>query len=177
MTMLTLFADASFCPKTGAAGWGSWAIKDGWPKGLFHGGALRREIKSSNEAELCGLASALWVHDKAGNLGDVTAFILQCDNTVALGTILSLIPQAGHVSSKKRATNAQIAARKNGIKPIEHEAIEAITGIVAGRPIWLKHVKGHNGNSDGRSWVNNQCDDAARRHMRARRQEILEAMA
>lgn len=176
MTMLTLFADASFCPKTGAAGWGSWAIKDGWPKGLFHGGAIRRTIKSSNEAELCGLASALWAHDKAGNLDDVTSFVLQCDNTVALGAIVARIPTALLVH-KNRATNAYINHKRTNYQPIEIEAVEAMAKIIGVRQVWVKHVKGHSGTGDGRSWVNTQCDDAAKRHMRARRQEILEATA
>lgn len=168
--MLTLFADASFCPKTGAAGWGSWAIKDGWPKGKFLGGPIRRELSTSNTAELCGIAAALWKHDQDGDLEGVTALMLQCDNVTALGYILAALPQAS-VRRLKNQRNAPIGLARTQNK-LHLEALDAIRKAGHGRRIFLRHVKGHNGTDDGRSWVNTQCDAEARRHMEARRVEL-----
>lgn len=168
--MLTLFADASFCPRTGAAGWGSWAIKDGWPRGKCLGGPLRRKMTSSTTAELCGLASALWLHNKANELDDVDLFMLQCDNVTALGYILGKLPKVG-VRRLKGVRQAQITHSYTTNK-LCLEALDAISSIVGDRQINLRHVKGHNGTGDGRSWVNTQCDEEARRHMLARRVEL-----
>jgi ribonuclease HI len=168
--MLTLFADASFCPKTGAAGWGSWAIRDGWPKGKFHGGAFRRELRNANEAELCGLASALWMHNRGGDLAEVDTFMLQCDNMVALETIRQ---HCGGIFRKAKGIRLPPPnIRKTKLSAIEHEAVKAISEIANARSILLRHVKGHNGTDDGRSWVNTQCDTTAKLHMKARRREL-----
>lgn len=172
--MLTLFADASFCPRTGAAGWGSWAIKDGWQRGKFLGGPLRRPMKSSTTAELCGLASALWMHDRAKELDDVNIFMLQCDNITALGYILAKLPRTS-VRQLKGARQANIIPSHTDVK-LHLEALDAIREIVGDRQINLRHVKGHNGTNDGRSWVNTQCDEEGRRHMQARRLELSAAV-
>ncbi len=173
--MLTLFADASFCPKTGAAGWGSWAIRDGWPKGKFLGGVFRREITTSNTAELCGIASALWQHNKDGDLEGVKTLMLQCDNIVALGCIMRHV-RGAYVKNLPGKKNVFIhpAPKMNG--KLNMEAVEAIKTIVDGRSVMLRHIKGHNGTGDGRSWVNSQCDAEARRHMQARRKELEAAV-
>lgn len=168
--LLTLFADASFCPKTGAAGWGSWAMRDGWSKGKFLGGPLRRAMTTSNTAELCGLASALWKHDKDGDLAGIQIFMLQCDNVVALGYIMSRLSNATArpLDGVRQATIPRSFTRNK----LCLEALAAIEQIVGDRRVLLRHVKGHNGTDDGRSWVNTQCDAEARRHMVARRREL-----
>ncbi len=173
--LLTLFADASFCPKSRAAGWGAWAIRDGWPAGRFMGGAFRREIHNSTEAELCGLASAIWHLEQNALLSEVGAFILQCDNVAALGTIGHRLPGA-RWSAQCDARDVAAHFRKSKLRPLEDEAIQAIRQVVLARPVWLRHVKGHVSGT-GRNWVNQKCDDEARRHMLARRLELAGAAA
>ena len=56
---LTLFVDASFCHRTHAAGYGAWAKKATFEKGLIFGGPLPRGIRNAGEAELGGIALAL----------------------------------------------------------------------------------------------------------------------
>lgn len=174
-TLVTIFADASFCPKTGAAGWGAWAIRDGWGKGRFMGGPIRRQIRNSTEAEICGLASA--VHDlhRAKLLADVEAFILQCDNVAALGSIHHRVPWARWAKSCD-ARDVAAHFRKTKLRDIEAEAIDAIKQITFGHAVWLRHVKGHVSGT-GRNWVNQQCDAEAGRHMRAMRLELAGAAA
>jgi ribonuclease HI len=168
--MITIFADASFCPKTGAAGWGSWAIRDGWQRGKFHGGPLRREISSSNTAELCGIASALWKHNRDGDLDEVKSFMLQCDNVTALGFILGKISHA-RPSRLKGERNAPVTRALTNNK-LCLEALTVIKDIVGKRGVLVRHVKGHSGTNTGRAWVNHQCDREARRHMEAMRSEM-----
>src|SRR5262245_1015771 len=78
--LVAIFADASFCPKSGAVGWGAWAKRDTWGRGKFMGGPIRREIRNSTEAELCGIAAAIWQLNSEGLITDAAAFVVQCDN-------------------------------------------------------------------------------------------------
>jgi len=175
MTMLTLFADASHCNKTQAAGWGSWAIKDGWPRGQFNGGPIRRLVPNSTTAEICGLASALYAHHKAGDLEDVGVFMLQCDNTAALRAIAGRVNRSGWSASKDSRDVQIIGGTKHTSRvSLEIEALNAIRDIVGDTFVWLRHVKGHS-NGTGRSWVNQQCDNEAKRHMLVRRRELEQA--
>lgn len=167
---ITIFADASFCPKTRAAGWGAWAKRDGWQAGRFFGGPLRREITNSTQAEVCAMASALWRLNQDALIADAHTFVIQCDNVAALAAIRRL-PNSGWTRSDDRR-DADLAVRRGELAPIEQEAVEAIETIAQGRPIWLRHVKGHVSGT-GRNWVNRQCDAEARRHMQAVRAERL----
>lgn len=173
--LMTIFADASFCPKTGAAGWGAWAIRDGWGKGRLMGGPFRRTIRNSTEAEICGLASAIHDLDRADALGEVEAFILQCDNVAAPGTIFHRVPWARWAKSCD-ARDVAAHFRKSKLQGVEAEAVDAVKNLTLGRAVWLRHVKGHVSGT-GRNWVNQQCDDEARRHMQAMRLEIAVAAA
>jgi len=177
-TLITIFADASFCPKSKAAGWGAWAMRDGWQRGRFMGGVVRTSVRNSTEAELCGLAAAMLHLDTERMLSDVEAFILQCDNTAALGAIAQL-PTAkwSHSSSERDSREVQ---RRIVCAPVERQAIDEIRMVTLARPIWLRHVKGHahgQPNTSGRHWVNQQCDNQARRHMLERRRELAGAAA
>ena len=53
---LTHFVDACFCHRTHAAGYGAWAKKAAFEKGLIFGGPLPRGISNAGEAELGGIA-------------------------------------------------------------------------------------------------------------------------
>lgn len=174
---ITVFADASFCPKTRASGWGAWAKRNDWQFGRFAGGPFRRDISDASQAELCGLASALYHFDRSGALVDVTKVMLQCDSTHALGYILANV--VGSYAEKPKgeggvAVRPRIHRGKTGerspLKPIEKEALAAIRKIAKGRTLSVRHVKGHR-EGDGRNWVNEQCDAEARRHMQAMRVE------
>lgn len=79
---MTLFVDSSFCHKTGAGGWGGWAVRDDWQRGQFSGGPIRlREhaVDSSNTAEIAGIALALWRLHAGDALKGVTEILIQCD--------------------------------------------------------------------------------------------------
>lgn len=168
--MITIFADASLCPSTGAAGWGAWAIRDGWGRGLIMGGPIRRNIAASTVAEMCALAAALHQLETEGRLTDVKSFMLQSDSTEALGRFLQHLPNA-RISQHKAVRQPTISPQTNTNK-VGREAIDAVKKITFGKQVWLRHVKGHNGPEDGRSWVNETCDAQAKKFMRALRSEI-----
>lgn len=173
--LLTLFADASFCPKTRAAGWGAWAKKDGWQFGRFSGGPMRRPFQTSNAAELCGIASALHDLDAAGALDDVSTVIIQCDNIVALGMILSHVARS-RTASRKGARDVDIKpVRWARVDELSRQAITSIRRTTQGKTIWLRHVRGHQTDESGRSWINEQCDAEAKRHMNTVRDGIRAA--
>lgn len=168
-TSITIFADASFCPKTRAAGWGAWAKRDGWQAGRFFGGPLRRELASANQAELCALASVVWQLERDGALTDVNSFMLQSDCLAALAAV-SVLPASFWTDSGEKSDSALRPRPPRKLSPVEREGLEAIRSASVGRRIYLRHVKGHRAGT-ARSWVNNQCDAEARRHMRAMRAE------
>lgn len=171
---LTLFTDASHCLKTMSAGWGAWAIRDDWGKSDIFGAQIPIAISSVNDAETYALSAALELLHRRGDLQEVDKFSLQCDNVHALGVFLAHVPSAR--LSHNKATKAHIPTIR---KPtmLQLECARKVRDLVANRPIFLKHVKGHAGTT-GRSWVNGQCDALAGRYMREvrkMRQERIDA--
>lgn len=170
---LTLFVDASFCPNTKAAGWGSWSKRDGWDRGRFDGGQLVCPLNNSTAAELCGIACAVWALHAGGHLLGVSVMMIQCDNIIALGLMQSVLPQGkASGSGNARDTQSLPAPRLAKLGKSEHEALEVIRMALADVPVYLRHVKGHSNDDTGRSWVNTQCDAEARRHMEKRRRNL-----
>lgn len=168
---MTLFVDASFCPKTLAAGWGSWAIRDDWSKGRNRGGPLntKHPVTSSNAAEIAGIGASLWQHSQLGDLQGLSSLMIQCDNTAALGFIATKIPRA--VRSGKQL----FSKAKWGDDPLISAVMATVCETLAGVPlIDLRHVKGHSGLDDGRSWVNRKCDSEAKKNMILQRKRLLE---
>lgn len=172
---MTIFADASWCPTSQAAGWGAWAIRDGWRAGRIIGGPIRRPVANSTEAEVCGIASAIWRLCKDGVLEDVEAFVVQCDNVAALATFGQQMRTA-QWASRRDDRDVAHHTRKTPLTALEREAVKHVRLILNERPLWLRHVKGHTSGT-GRNWVNQQCDDEARQHMLSRRQELQKAAA
>lgn len=168
---MTLFVDASFCPNSLAAGWGSWAKRDDWDKGRYRGSALRTRnpITSSNAAEIAGIGMSLWQHQQLGDLQGLTGLMIQCDNVAALGFISTAIPRA------VRSGSQRLQPLEWGDDPLVAEVMEVIEASLVGVPaIGLRHVKAHTKNRDGRSWVNRRCDAIARKGMISRRKELIE---
>lgn len=171
---MTLFADASLCSRTGAAGWGSWAIRDDWGRGKFQGGPIKShlKIKASNNAEIAGIALALWYHWKAGDLVGVNSILIQCDNVTALGYICQKIRRTTVSVAKVNRHHPRIKATGFNDE-LTIAALQTIADTLKEIPnVAVRHVKGHSGAGDGRSWVNERCDSEARRHMQARRKEL-----
>lgn len=168
---MTLFVDASFCSKTEASGWGSWAIRDEWKRGRFRGGPLntRLPIRNSNAAEVAGIGMSLWQHSMLGDLQGLTSILIQCDNVAALGYIYTAIPRA------IRSGQLPISKANWRTDELVGEVTHTIAELLSGVPqIGLRHVKAHTKNDDGRSWVNRRCDAEAKKNMFLQRKRLYE---
>ena len=168
---MTLFADASYDSRSRAAGWGSWAIRDGWERGRFQGGRIELRdapVDGSNIAELAALALALWKHRAQGDLDGLESIMLQSDSVTALSLIRNKIPGAVVVMTG----GVRVGGKASSRHPSAPIILDTIKMLVGDCRLLLKHVKGHTAKTDGRSWVNRHCDSEARRHMIAMRKEL-----
>jgi hypothetical protein len=89
---LTLFVDASFCHRTHAAGYGAWAKKATFAKGLIFGGRLPPGISNAGEAELGGIALALRYLLEQENLAGLDRLMAQSDSLRSLQLIARALP-------------------------------------------------------------------------------------
>lgn len=173
---VTIFTDASFHDRTGAAGWGAW-LKSGPGAGATIGGQMKGTITDSTHAELNAIANAL----VAARLMNVLrgSVLVQCDSLNALGCIRKVWP--GTLDNPAPG-GLPVPARRKAPALNLRPAAEVIVTVVreAGIILTVRHVRGHRA-GDGRAWVNRECDRIARKHMQARlatvRAEAREARA
>lgn len=178
---MTLFADASLCPETGAGGWGAWMKRDDWGRGMILGGQLACPLKSSTTAELCGIACGLWHARDRGYLIGIVHLMIQCDNLSALGLLRIPLPEAKMAPSGDKTDTQWLAPVKKGaydrLTDTEKQALEVVKGALYNPlcAVSLRHVKGHGTGETGRSWVNEQCDAEAYRQMTSLRKQLRRA--
>ncbi len=161
---MTIFADASFCPNTGAGGWGAWIKADG--PSIVVGGPLKGRVPGNNTAELYALARAV-MEAGARRLFEVADVVmLQSDSLYALGHLMNIGGQDRPAPDGARAAPLEAP-------PTHYEgvALERIKSLIGERPLLVRHVKGHK-SGGGRQWVNRECDRLARDAMRMRRAEL-----
>lgn len=147
---ITINTDASFCPKTNAAGWAFFIICN--------------EFK----VELSGTfkATPFDCHDAETKcIGQAIHWLINFERTPLSKTI---IINTDSKYSIHRITNKRtpVATKINGflqklIKQTECKKFE------------FRYVKAHNGTPDGRSFVNDWCDKAAKSEMYKQRQKFL----
>jgi ribonuclease HI len=168
--LVTLFCDVSFCPNTGAAGYGAWFRTDDMEKGEFFGESVPVSCSSSNDAEFWGCCLAIRHVFKL--LGDkATTVVLQCDNIAALSWMREFHPNAAAVG-EHHGTH-EIPPPPKVYPKAMSTAVAVVRAMKPSVRIWLKHVKGHDKKSkSARSWVNKQCDALAREYMASRRGPI-----
>jgi ribonuclease HI len=154
--LVTVFSDASWCPRTRVGGWGAWAKSERVQWGVQFSGAFRRLAYSSNEAEImaaaCALASTL--RSEVAAEGDTILF--EIDNEHALRLVTHDAPTG-------------LRARSD----LEKEAIEVLLELKVRHALTFKtrHVKGHSGRERrDRFGVNELCDRLAKKHMLEARQ-------
>lgn len=168
---LTLFADASFCAQTGAAGWGAWAKADGWPEGKTFGGQFRKRQTSNNTAELSACANALHVVLNHEDTSGVRQILLQSDNQRALALLIGagLAEASGWCPAKKKI------GAGSGMTPGPDEvvALGIVKDVLPDKTkLHVRYVPGHRPGG-GRAWVNRACDMLAKQHMRAMRKSMV----
>jgi len=144
MSFATVITDASFCPKTTAAGWAAWIRIDGTPHPIRRYGAFKEPVKSSRDAEMLAAINGLFI---AKSLG-VTRALIQTD-------CLAVVHMFDGTTVNKQIKDTFNRAR----------AKANVLGIRAS----AKHVRGHSTDTASRSWVNRWCDEMAGREMRIQR--------
>lgn len=168
--LLTLFTDASHCPRTLATGWGAWAKADGWAAGAKFSGTVAETAANSGEAELWGVACALEHGAEAGWLAGTPTVMVQCD---ALRPLDLLVHHMG-ARPQNHEDSFQLSGRGGGyrvVSPSEHRALVRLRLVLEERTVLVRHVRGHQ-QGGTRQWVNNWCHSAAIRHMRQERQRV-----
>lgn len=141
----TVIVDASFCPKTGAAGWATWIRADVSPVAIKRAAAFKAPLASSGEAEVKAAVNALTFVPK-----QTTNVLLQSD-------------YMGLVDAISQPKSVRGAAFRLLLEEHGHTWFT----------LRARHVKGHHLDGTARSWVNDWCDTQAKHHMRAQRSLLL----
>ena len=165
---LTLFVDASFCHRTHAAGYGAWAKKAAFEKGLIFGGPLPQGISNAGEAELGGIALALRYLLEQQHLAELDRLMVQSDSLRSLQLISQVLPG---VRIANHAEAAPVTKAQLQPSAMEAKALEAIGARVSELDLLVRHVRGHK-RGQQRQWVNRMCDAEARRQMLAERARL-----
>lgn len=150
--LVSVFADASYCHDTGAAGWGGWAKSD---RGrVYNGGPLKDVYRSVALAELAAVANALEMAVQSGVAPTGCHVLVQTDND----QVVRYLNGEGHA---------------NGMEPrrLFERVRNIIRYVLKDHDITLsaRHVRGHQGTAVPRNAVNEMCDKKARQGMRAAR--------
>jgi hypothetical protein len=149
---ITLFADASFCPDTKAAGIAIWA-RDAYNH-RRRSKALTFAVDNAAQAEGIALGTAILFVLREFSYQPGDRISIQSDCLAALDLF------AETPKRKKPLPGCEAALRSRVLQEVQR----------AGVTLCPKHVKGHEGTKNARSAVNTWCDEQARSRMREARQ-------
>lgn len=150
MEFLTIYTDASICPKTKVGGWACW-MKFGPRQKLTYAKPFRELVHDSTEAEMKAIANALAIAVKHFS-PENCVIVITTDSQNAIGRI-----------TRKRVKG----------KPHLQQLTEVIHSLVPPTcEIRMKKVKAHSKGDGRRSYVNGIVDKAARREMRLHRDSL-----
>lgn len=146
MIWATSITDASFDSNTKAAAWAAWIRVDGRSTTIKEHGLFKIPIQDANHAELYAALNGIWL---AVNVGRAQVVLAQTDSMAVCHAIW------GKHRIYTDILKAQLQA----------------TGL-SGINLKARHVPGHSGGKDARSWVNEWCDTKAGLAMREQRKSI-----
>lgn len=159
---VTLITDASYRLKEqDVAGWGCWAKGDN-RQSIQGGGAIAEFPPSTMAAEICAIANGLALLVSSGYFVKTDKrILLQSDSVMALQALRMV---RGSIAVNNHKDSARIGVRKKPLDDISAAEINKILTICDERNllIQIRHVRGHQQNTNGRSWVNNLCDRLAK---------------
>lgn len=151
--IITIYTDASLCPKTGAAGWACWIKYRGAT--LEASGQFEELIFTSMEAELKAIVNGVCM---ARNNYALPADVIFCVVTDCRQAIE--IAEGNTPDTKK--------GRKN--QPALWACYDDLVALVPNMSkFYVKWVKAHSNKDGRRSYVNNLVDALAKKQMRVRR--------
>lgn len=170
---VTIFSDASICPKTMSGGWAGW-IKSN--RGVLEvDGMLKARLLDTTIAEAMAALNCICYAIGKDMIREGDVVVLATDNDNVLNVL------TGKTRRKFRLKDA----RKRGWTPKElriyvkqnNDHIDRIAAIFdrkimeIGFDLKWNHVKGHRGKVDRRAAVNHGCDLRARAAMRKSRKQ------
>jgi ribonuclease HI len=151
MYAATVLVDASWCPDTGAAGYGYWIASD---RGKIGGGhPMKGKLSSSNIAEMQAVCSALFIVQQIGYLLPTERVLIQTDSEAAIQAFM-----------KKREVSIDC----------EKHAVKVYQNLSRGIEVNFRHIKGHTSRGEPRYLSNKHCDRQAKRAMAQARKELHE---
>lgn len=150
---VTIIADASWCPQTHVAGYGFWIASDRGKQG--GSGAMRNTVVNNNAAEMMALINGLHHACKTGLVQACDAVLLQTDCQAAIHALVNAETRK-HISK----TELELVAY---FKELQDRV---------GFNVEFRHVKGHTDGKQPRLFINNKCDEFARKAMRKARHEF-----
>lgn len=171
---ITIFVDASWCPRTFAGGVGAWVKKEGWGRGYTLGAPLPNKTPSSSSAELLGIHQVIKFLHEQGDLRDVDWLVLQCDNTNALAAVMrwGKFQEAATKGDRDVRVKLEYATAFRGHERAWAKEVGEWTSHMRSRLV--RHVRGHQEGTTTRSWVNEKCDEIAKLYMRAARRKAYD---
>jgi ribonuclease HI len=146
--LVTVLADASYCPDTHVAGYGYWIASD---RGKKPGEGIISRVQGSLDAEMQAICFAI---EDGAELG-----LIKTNDTVLIQT---------------DCQGAMTFFQKHLLSDVIPEAVEAYQRLHRVKLRYnlqfvFKHVKGHTSVRDQRSRANRHCDHRARAAMRSAR--------
>lgn len=150
---ITINTDASFDPETGAGGFAFWIVTDYFV--IKKAGFFKDKTLNCNEAEVKCIANALSMLLKEDRLPTSKHLVINTDSKQGMQMIRKQTTEAG----KKT-----------------HVIWRKVIQKIKSRVNKFAHVKAHTNNKNARSYVNNWCDEEAKKHMRIKRDLILKSL-
>lgn len=149
--LVTINTDASYHTKKKWGGYAFWAISNDFK--ITKSGLFRFKCKSSDDAEIkCiinSLKTVLYSHE------NIHKVIINTDSLNAIGV---LTKDNNHIRKYVRLYVDQYKNLQSIYDKIIHGSKNNVT-------IEFRHVKAHTGVNDKRSFVNEWCDNEAKKHM------------
>lgn len=155
--LVTLLTDASWCPETHAGGYGFWIATQ---RGKLGGSGRFRELcNSSSVAEMMAIVNGVYAAVKHELFQPGDKLLIQTDSKDAIGGFLYGLG-CGSVQHQ-------------GAINYLHSVCQAYSINVLEGTLEFRHVKAHRPSKLGNRYAaNNLCDETAKKHMRAWREEI-----
>lgn len=151
----TLLTDASWCPHTGAGGYGFWIACE--RAKLPGGGSFKGKVEGSNAAELMAIVNSVYHIVTGGIVQRGDHILIQTDSLAAIGAI----------EGKRHTLGKQERKARQEFFRLVNEHKFRYT---------LKHVKAHTNREESRFVANRMCDLRAKQGMgKARKQMKKEA--
>ncbi|QDP54006.1 MAG: putative ribonuclease H [Prokaryotic dsDNA virus sp.] len=140
----TVITDASFCPRTKAAGWAAWIRIDGMDTPIKKYAEFKTPVRTAMQAEMLAAINGIWLAKQHG----ATTILLQTDCLAVVHMV------EGRTKKQHLKDGFTRAAASAGILGLNYTA---------------RHVRGHTDVADARSYVNRWCDGRAKAAMRRQR--------